>query len=59
MTIGCSVFLPTMTLTYGIKDSIIANPIQNPRVKIVLRIRNSVGNVTNDANDLEIKSTII
>lgn len=59
ITIGCSVFLPTTILIYGIKDSIIANPIQNPSVKIELKIKNSGGNVTNDASNLEIKSTMI
>lgn len=56
---GCKVFLPTITLTYGMKDRIIAKPIQKPNVNTVVKIVNSIGYVTNDAKDLEILSTII
>lgn len=41
------------------KDRIIAKPIQKPNVNTVVKIKNGIGCVTNDAKDLEILSTII
>lgn len=54
MIIGCSVFLPTTIRTYGMKDKIIAKPIEKPRVKIVVKTKNNIGCVTKTANDFEI-----
>lgn len=36
-----------------------ASPIQNPIVKIVVKVKNINGYLTNDANPLEMCSTII